>query len=189
MRQTPLHQPERRQPRNLEPNLGDIPAEIVRSPQCGAKLLSQAFVTARPSRGWCAKHGQGAPDAEEQPLRDARRFCVAVFDPSTFQGWLAPIWPPGPELLNTSGMSNLELACRNANLVRLLDLWSAPGRTRAVGPGPMSGTQRWGFSGTAPMPRACGRPAQRLSPQPFRVAPGRHAHGGCTATFRTWPGT
>ena len=109
--------------------------------------------------------------------------------PTTFQGWLAPIWPPGPELLNTSGMSNLELACRNAHLVRLLDLWSAPGRTRAVGPGPMSGTQRWGFSGTAPMPRACGRPAQRLSPQPFRVAPGRHAHGGCTATFRTWPGT
>ena len=66
LRQTPFYQPgpqsadrrrqatiatgsppidtERRKPRNLEPNLGDVPAEIVRSPQSGAKLLSQAFV-------------------------------------------------------------------------------------------------------------------------------------------------
>eukprot|EP00439_Symbiodinium_sp_Y106_P006127 s8716_g1.t1 len=72
----------------------------------------------------------------------------------------------------------MEAACRNvqeepsseANLVHLLDLWSAdwkhPGG--ALGPwglGPMSGAQRWGFSGTAelsgcPMPRACGMHAQ-----------------------------
>ena len=73
LRQTPFYQPgpqiadrrrqatiatgsppidaERRKPRNLEPNLRDVPAEIVRSAQSGAKLLKQAFAPARAFSG------------------------------------------------------------------------------------------------------------------------------------------
>ena len=95
LRQTPFYQPgpperrsketsddshrlaadtERRKPRNLEPNLGDVPAEIVRSPQSGAKLLSQAFAPAR-ARGCpagCAKQKQGAPRCPATPCACVR---------------------------------------------------------------------------------------------------------------------
>ena len=79
-------------------------------------------------------------------------------------------------VINAGNVESMELACRNAteepseaNLVKLLDLWSADwkhrGRTRAVGPGAYErDMQRWGCSGTGAWSasrtrRACGKPA------------------------------
>ena len=53
---------ERPKPRKLEPNLGDVPAEIVRSPQFGVKRPGKAFLAMRgPSRGWLCRFLAGGP--------------------------------------------------------------------------------------------------------------------------------
>ena len=76
---------ERPKARKLEPNLGDVPTEIVRSPQFGVKRPGKAFLAlCGPSRGWLCgfgwagptryvKHRQGAPRISgARPLHDAR---------------------------------------------------------------------------------------------------------------------
>ena len=111
-------------------------------------------------------------------------------------------------------MSNMEAACRNvteepseANLVRLLDLWSADwkhrGRTRAVGPGAYERYATLGLFGhggvvgvsnATGLRDACAAVNGFLKSR-FRAAPGRPSPcsstpaWACTATFRTCQGT
>ena len=79
---------ERTQPRKLEPNLGDVPSEIVLSPQFGVKRPGKAFLATRgPCRGWLCRFWPAGPEHAlntyvENRGRDARRVRVAVFDPS-----------------------------------------------------------------------------------------------------------
>ena len=49
--------------RKLEPNLGDVPTEIVRSPQSGVKRPGKAFSAMRgPSRAWLCRFWPAGPE-------------------------------------------------------------------------------------------------------------------------------
>ena len=108
---------ERPKARNLEPNLGDVPTEIVRSPQFGVKRPGKAFLGLRGAG--CAAFGRRARNMRStQPGVVLKIGAGAGFDDSVwlcsthpkpsrtmFRGLPAPFWPPGPEqALSISGV-------------------------------------------------------------------------------------
>ena len=149
---------ERPKARKLEPNIGDEPTEIVRSPQFGVKRPGKAILATRgPSRGllwrfWpacparCVKHRQGTPRKSEGggSVMSGKSVWLGSTHPkpsrTEFRSLLAPIWQesresvkivlkPSPGALRNRGRTRLWWACKRQ---------AAPGAAgthpRATGP-------------------------------------------------------